>query len=141
MFARDMGPVEVHFAPPLRFEASLHNLRYPLPAAGVKEIPAILRGEKPSSSDPEAAELATNNRSNQPVAAILGGGYEEEDAKAMREACKGHLNVPWLMFDKDKPAGVPLGPEYAKIVVGGGKPLLKKLKEEGKLGEDAVNYY
>ena len=51
---------------------------------------------------------------------ILGGVYEKEDAKAMREACKGHLNVPRLMFDKNKPASVPPGPEYAKIVVWGG---------------------
>lgn len=56
---------------------------------------------------------------------ILGGGYEEEDAKAMREACKGHLNVPWLMFDKDKRAGVPLGLEYTMIVVEGGKTFVR----------------
>ena len=71
---------------------------------------------------------------------ILGGGYEEEDAKAIREACKGHLNVPRLIFDKDKPAGVPPRQEYAKIVVGAGELLLKKLKE-GKIGEDTVYHY
>lgn len=72
---------------------------------------------------------------------ILGGSHEEKDAKAMREACKGHLNVPWLMFDKDKRAGVPLGPEYAMIVVEGGKIFAEDLEEGGKLGEDAIYYY
>ena len=59
----------------------------------------------------------------------------------MREACKGHLNVPWLMFDKDKRAGVSLGPEYAMIVVEGGKTFVEELEEGGKLSEDAVYCY
>ena len=65
---------------------------------------------------------------------ILGGGYEEEDAKAMREACKGHLNVPWLIFDKDKRAGVPPGPEYAMIVIEGGKTFVEEVGGGGETG-------
>jgi len=59
----------------------------------------------------------------------------------MREACKGHLNVPWIMFDKSKPVDVPLGPEYGKVVVGRAKALLKKLQEEGKMKGDGIYYY
>ncbi|KAK4696292.1 hypothetical protein P7C71_g1601, partial [Lecanoromycetidae sp. Uapishka_2] len=110
--------------------------------AGVAEIPAILRGEKPSVSDPEALEVGTtNDYSKPPQAIVLGGGYGDEDAEEMRKACKGHLNVPWMLFDKNKPVDVPLGPEYAKIVVGRGKELLAKLQAEGKLGKDGIYYY
>lgn len=76
-----------------------------------------------------------------PVAIMMGGAYGEEDAKAMREACKGHLNVPWILFDKEKPIGLEPGPEYAKIVIGRGKELVKKLEEEDKFGKDDIYYY
>lgn len=72
---------------------------------------------------------------------MMGGAYGEEDANVMREACKGHLNVPWLFFNKDRPVGLETGPEYAKIVIGRGKELVKKLEEEGKLGKDGIYYY
>ena len=51
----------------------------------------------------------------------------------MREACKGHLNVPWLIFDKDKPTGVPPGLEYAKIVVGG-EAFVEEVEGGGETG-------
>ncbi|KAF6223071.1 hypothetical protein HO173_013341 [Letharia columbiana] len=111
------------------------------PATGAAEIPTLLRGEKPSSSDPDAADLGTHSYSKKPVAIMMGGAYGEEDAKAMREACKGHLNVPWIFFDKEKPIGLEPGPEYAKIVIGRGKELVKKLEEEDKFGKDGIYYY
>lgn len=110
-------------------------------ATGAAEIPALLRGEKPSSSDPDTADLGTHSYTKKPVVIMMGGGYGEEDAKVMREACKGQLNVPWLLFDKNKPVGVEPGPEYAKIVTSRGKELVKKLEEEGKFGMDGIYYY
>jgi len=73
----------------------------------------------------------------------VGGGYGEEDVKVMRDACEGCLNVPWLLNDKSKPTGVEPGPgpEYAKIIMGRVKELLKKLENEGKFGKDGVCYY
>lgn len=44
--------------------------------AGVAEIPAILRGEKPSLTDPKASKVGTtNDYSKPPHAVVLGGGY------------------------------------------------------------------
>ena len=71
----------------------------------------------------------------------MGGGYGEEDAKVLREACKGHLNVPWLLFDKDRPVDSQAQSDYAKIVISRGKELVKKLEEEGKFGKDGIYYY
>lgn len=61
--------------------------------------------------------------------------------KKIRAACKGHLNVPWILFDKKKPIDMPLGPEYAKVVVGRAKTLLSNLHDKGKLGKDGVYYH
>jgi len=111
------------------------------PAAGGEEISAILRGGKPSPSNSEAAELGIHDYPKPPAAIALGAGYEEEDGKAMREACTDHLDIPWLMFDKSTPLDVPMGPEYGKAVVARGKLLLKKLQDEGKLNGDSIYYY
>ena len=101
----------------------------------------MLRGEKPTSSDPEAAEFGSHDYSKRPVAIIVGLAYGEEDVKVMRDACEGCLNVPWLLNDKSKPTGVEPGPEYAKMIIGRVKGLLNELEEEGKFGKDGVYYY
>jgi hypothetical protein len=111
------------------------------PAAGGEEISAILRCEKPSPSNSEAAELGTHDYSKPPAAIALGAAYEEEDGKAMREACTDHLDIPWLIFDKSTPLDVPMGPECGKAVVARAKLLKKKLQDEGRLNGDGIYYY
>jgi len=56
--------------------------------------------------------------------------------KVMREACEGCEGVPWLLNDKSQVVGVEPGPEYARIVMGRIKGVLRELELGGKFGRD-----
>ena len=58
----------------------------------------------------------------------------------MREACKGVSKVPWLRPDMSVPRP-PLGPGYAEHIVGRIKECMRKIREEGRMGEDGVYFY
>lgn len=107
------------------------------PETGAEQIPAILRGEHPPSSD---SELGTRDYSKKPVAVILGGGYDDAGTEVMMKASAGIHPVPWLRPDLSKPAP-PLGPEYGKALVGRIKELLPQLEKEGKMSEEKVFWY
>ena len=108
------------------------------PAAGISEIPAILRGEAPPLGESE--NIGTRDYSKKPIAVVAGGGYDDAAISQMREACAGVLSVPWLRPDITKPAP-PLGPEYGKAMVARVKACLKELESEGKLAGDAVYFF
>jgi hypothetical protein len=66
---------------------------------GVAEIPPALQGD------------------NAPIAVILGGGYDDEAAAAMRKAVEGAgKKIPWLRPDMTKPGPGQVGPNYAQVV-------------------------
>lgn len=67
---------------PDQFRAALHAVLSTTAAAA--EIPAILRGEKPSSSDPEAAEFGSHDYGKKVVAIVVGGGYGEVCVRGVR---------------------------------------------------------
>lgn len=105
--------------------------------AGVSEIPALLRGEKPPSEHHE--NLGTRNYSKPPAAVVTGGGYDEAMVKDMRDACNGESNVPWLRPDMG--ALPPHGPGYGAAMAEKVKACLRYLAEEGKMKEDGVYFY
>lgn len=116
----------------------IHGILHPSP--GPSELPALLRGEKPNDPD----NIGTKDYSKSPAAIMLNAGYEDDAVNEMHEACKGAaggLGMPCLRFDELKPVDVPMGPEYGEVLVARVKDLMKKLAEEGKMGEDGVHFY
>lgn len=103
------------------------------PAAGVSDIPAILQGQSPSSTE---ENIGTQNYSNLPIAVVTGGGYDDRLFKEMYDAAKGKGKaVHWLRPDLSVQTP-PLGPDYGKHMVGRVKACLERLEGEGKLGEE-----
>ncbi|KAK3395194.1 hypothetical protein B0H63DRAFT_462791 [Podospora didyma] len=107
------------------------------PESGAVQIPAILKGE---TSPPADSELGSKDYSKPPVAVILGGGYEDAGIELMMKASAGTKPIPWLRPDLTKPAP-PLGPEYGKALVARIKDLLAQLEKDGKMDEEAVQWY
>lgn len=107
------------------------------PESGKEQIPAIFRGETPSSRD---SELGTKDYSQKPAAVILGGGYDDAGIEVMMDASKGIHPVPWLRPDLSLPAP-PLGPEYGKALVQRIKEKLAVLEKEGQMSEEKVVWY
>ncbi|KAK7746394.1 hypothetical protein SLS53_002353 [Cytospora paraplurivora] len=107
------------------------------PETGAVQIPAILRGEQPPSSD---SELGSKDYSMKPVAIILGAGYDDAGVEVLRKASTGIYPIPWLRPDLSKPAP-PLGPEYGKALVGRIKELLPQLEKEGKSNSEEVFWF
>ena len=105
--------------------------------AGVSQIPALLRGERPPSGDEE--NLSTRNYSKPPAAVITGGGYDDAMVKEMRDACQSESHVPWLRPDMN--ALPPQGPGYGAAIAEKVKACLTKLAKEGKMNEDGVHYF
>ena len=113
--------------------------------ATIAEIPAILRGQTPSSP---SSTLGSGDYSRRPVAVILGGGYTDvfdqvhEGVEAAFSPEGRSSGVAWLRFDPDKPMP-PLGPEYAAQALRRLRDTLAGLVEGGKLGngETAVYQY
>ncbi len=108
------------------------------PSAGTAEIPAILRGEVPATTETE--NLGSKAYSKKAVAVIMGGGYDDAAIAEMRKACQGAGNVPWLRPDLTK-AAPPLGPGYGEALVERVKALLKELAEKDEMGRDGVYFY
>lgn len=107
------------------------------PETGKQQIPAILRGETPPSSD---SELGSKDYSQKPVAVILGGGYDDAGIKVMMEASAQIHPIPWLRPDLSIPAP-PLGPEYGKALVNRIKQKLAAMEKEGSMNQEAVIWY
>jgi hypothetical protein len=107
------------------------------PESGAVQIPALLRGETNVPSD---SVLGSKNYSRGVGAIILGGGYDDEAIKILREAAQGIKPLPWLRLDLSKSAP-SLGPEYGKALVARIKETVKRLQEDGKMEEDAIVYY
>ncbi|KAI5927658.1 hypothetical protein F4810DRAFT_648767 [Camillea tinctor] len=107
------------------------------PEAGIVQIPAILKGEQ---SPPSDSLLGSKDYSKLPVAVLLGGGYGDDDIKAMMEASSGIQPIPWLRPDLTKPAP-PLGPEYGKALVARIKELLAKLDKDGEMNKEKIHWY
>jgi hypothetical protein len=108
------------------------------PEAGVSDIPLLLEGKTPPSSDP--GDLGTRDYSQRAAAVVTGGGYDDAAFQIMRDACKGKSNIPWLRPDLSVPTP-PLGPLYGKAMVERVKACLDNLAEEGKLGEDSIRFF
>lgn len=107
------------------------------PETGTQQIPAVLRGETPPSSD---SDLGTKDYSHRPVAVILGAGYDDADTKVMMEASAGIHPIPWLRPDVSIPAP-PLGPEYGRALVNRIKEKLATLEKEGTMSQEVVVWY
>ncbi|KAJ9370103.1 hypothetical protein DTO282E5_5163 [Paecilomyces variotii] len=107
------------------------------PESGAVQIPALLRGETNVSSD---SDLGSHDYSRGVKAIILGGGYDDQDLKILREAAQGIKPLPWLRPDLSKPAP-PLGPAYGEAMVQRVKETLKGLQDNGKMEEDGIIYY
>jgi hypothetical protein len=105
--------------------------------AGVSEIPALLRGNKPPSQQDE--NLGTRNYAQPPAAVITGGGYDEAMVAEMREACRGEKGVPWLRPDMN--ALPPRGPGYGAAMAQKVKACLDRLAKEEKMNDDGVYFY
>jgi hypothetical protein len=105
--------------------------------AGVSVIPALLRGERPRSTDEE--NVGTRNYLKPPAAIVTGGGYDDANVKEMRDACKGESNVPWLRPDMN--ALPPRGPGYGSAIAEKIKACLDKLAKDLKMKEDGVYYF
>ncbi|GIJ92133.1 hypothetical protein Asppvi_011109 [Aspergillus pseudoviridinutans] len=130
-------------APPVAIGVK-EGLRPMYEEMGVKEIPSLLHGRRPDTTD--LANLGCQRYGQKPVAIIVGGGYSDTDFTAMRRACDGISTVPWLRHDlkKDLSQGNPrpsLGPEYGKEIAEKVKRCLEDLAENGKLGSDGVYYF
>lgn len=107
------------------------------PESGATQIPALLRGETNVSSD---SDLGSRDCSRGVRAIILGGGYNDQDTKILRDAAQGIKPVPWLRPDLSKPTP-PLGPQYGEAMVERIKETLKGLQDSGKMEEDRIFYY
>jgi hypothetical protein len=98
-------------------------------STGKQQLPALLRGENPGSSD---SDLGSKNYTRTPVAVLLGAAFDDQGIQELREAAKGTKDVPWLRPDTTKPTPPP-GPEYGKAIVARVKETLKGLEERGEL--------
>ncbi|KAI0450383.1 hypothetical protein F5B21DRAFT_508224 [Xylaria acuta] len=107
------------------------------PESGAVQVPAILKGSQPPSSD---SALGSKDYSRPPVAVILGGGFDDADFGVIRKAAEGIKPLPWLRADLAKPAP-PVGPEYGKAIVVRVKELLSRLEKEGQMNEDKIHLY
>jgi hypothetical protein len=106
--------------------------------AGVSDIPLLLDGKTPPSTDPE--NIGTRDYSKAPVAVLVGRGYESAAIDEMREACKGKRGINWLRANLDTPAPPP-GPLYADHIVERVKKCLAELAEKGQLNGEGVRFY
>lgn len=104
---------------------------------GVKQIPAIFKGEQSPSSD---SALGSKDYSRPPIAVIVGAAFNDDDTKAMMDASAGIKPVPWLRPDTSKPTP-PLGPAYGQAAVARVKELLARLQEEDKMNEEKIHLY
>jgi hypothetical protein len=105
--------------------------------AGVSVIPALLRGERPPSTDEE--NVGTRNYLKPPAAIVTGGGYDDANVKEMRDACKGESNVPWLRPDMN--ALPPRGPGHGPAIAEKVKACLDRLAKDLKMKEDGVYHF
>jgi hypothetical protein len=105
--------------------------------AGVSVIPALLRGERPPSTDEE--NVGTRKYLKPPAAIVTGGGYDDANIKELRDACKGESNVPWLRPDMN--ALPPQGPAYGSAIAEKIKACLDKLAKDLKMKEDGVYHF
>lgn len=107
--------------------------------AGVSQIPALLRGERPPHGDEE--NLGSRNYAKPPAAVITGGGYDDAMVREMRDACKreGGAQVPWLRPDMG--ALPPHGPEYGPAMAEKIKACLGEVAREGRMDVDGVYYF
>ncbi|CAI7667926.1 unnamed protein product [Penicillium crustosum] len=112
--------------------------------AGISDIPSLLQGQAPPSK--EQANLGTQEYGKKIEVIIAGGGYNDADLQTLRDACKGHSNVPWLRHDISKDIdprqprpkqGIEYGEQIAKKIV----DCLNRLMVEGKMGEDGVYWF
>lgn len=104
------------------------------------ELSAALQGKLP---DNPASSLGSAQFSTPPKAVVLGGAYEADVAKSLRATVNGVSgvpDVPWLIFDKERPSP-PLGPEYGKHVVGRVKEAILEMEKERKLGDGNGDIY
>lgn len=102
--------------------------------AALKEIPELLAGRDPQSSDDNG--VGTHDYSRPPRAVIFGRGYALEDIEQFYKASAGSNVDPvvWIAGDPAKKPGPnvpPPGPGYAKVAAEDVKVLLEKWKEEG----------
>lgn len=116
------------------------------PAQAAAELPEVLRGKAPSkASDSSMPQLGTQRYDRTPSAVLVGGGYDDEMLKSMRDACSSVSKVPWLHHDWNYHAthgGPAVGePGYAESVVGRIKTKLRELQESDKLDVDGVYRY
>ncbi|KAI9850156.1 MAG: hypothetical protein M1838_006043 [Thelocarpon superellum] len=107
-------------------------------AGGVAEIPALLKGETPSSGVVD--NVGSKNYAMAPAAVIIGGGYKDADVAEMQEACKGYDQVPWLRLDMSIPTP-PLGPLYGEAMVKRVKICLQGLVADGTVKGEGVYFY
>ena len=111
------------------------------PALGKANLPPLIRGE---ALPQDAEQVGTQNYGSAPLAIILGRAYDENDFKALREACssippeKGSI---WLKADMELEVSAPLGPKYGEELVRRIKAKLAELRKEGKDGKDGVYLY
>lgn len=108
------------------------------PAAGVAEMPSLLRGE--AISPPDAENIGSRNYAETAAAVVTGAGYDDAAFEEMREACRKESNVSWLRPDMSK-AAPPPGPGYGEAMVERVKVCLRELAEGGKSKGDGVYFY
>jgi len=76
-------------------------------AAGLREIPQVLRGV-PVSSESDIGSNVESGKSTIPEAVIVGKGFSEEEVNELRNA-EGVQNVPWLIPDDKKMTWTRIG--------------------------------
>jgi hypothetical protein len=102
--------------------------------AALEEIPRLLAGRDPQSSDDNGVGT---HEYGQPVRAVIfGRGYSLEDIEQFYKASAGSNVDPvaWIVGDpakKPNPNGPPPGPGYAQVAADGVKAALEKWKSEG----------
>ena len=92
-----------------------------------------------------AAAHGTGNYERPPVAVYTGGGFDDEAFAALREACLGVSQVPWLRPDmaQTEADGMQPGvnPEYTAYIADRVKRCLLSLADAGQIGQDGIVYF
>jgi hypothetical protein len=109
--------------------------------AALKEIPELLAGRDPQSSDDNS--VGTRDYSRPPRAVIFGRGFDVEDIEQFYKASAGANKEPvvWIAGDpakKPDPNAPPPGPGYARFATDSVKAVLETWKGEGATKDGIV---
>lgn len=109
------------------------------------ELPLLLSGRKPTQ--PSSGNVGSKDYSRPAEAVVTGGAITISMVEDLRNKCQGTLEVPWMTQGlteherNDKFTKAPDPVKYAPIVAKRMKEAMRRVKEEGKWGQDGVYVY